>query len=75
MKGVDYMLIAITVYLMIGGIIMLWVHKELGDVVEGESLATKVGCYAFLVLVAPLCVVCGFVRAVYDTYRANKLES
>ena len=42
MKEADIMLTAIIVYLIIGGIIALYLRNTLGDIVEDDTLAMKV---------------------------------
>ena len=46
MKEADIMLTAIIVYLIIGGIITLYLCNTLGDIVKDETLAMKVLYYA-----------------------------
>lgn len=75
MKGVDYMLIVITVYLMIGGIIVCWLNRTLSDIVKDETLTVKTVYYVCMIVIAPILFVYGIAKGAYLELRKSKLES
>ena len=74
MKGVDYMLIAIIVYLIIGGIITVYLRNTLGDIVKGKTLTMKVLYYVWTVVIAPPLFIYGIAKGAYQEFK-NKSES
>jgi len=68
------MLTEIIVYLIIGGIITLYLCNTLGDVVKDDTLATKVIYYAWMIVIAPLLFIYGIAKGVYQELK-NKSES
>lgn len=68
------MLTAIIVYLIIGGIIALYLCNTLGDIAEDEPLAMKVSYYAWMIVLAPPLFIYGIAKAVYQELK-NKSES
>lgn len=68
------MLTAIIVYLIIGGIITLYLCNTLGDIAKDETLASKVIYYAWMIVLAPPLVIYGIAKAVYQELK-NKSES
>ena len=69
------MLTAIIVYLIIGSAIILWMHNDMSAIFGDESLGMQIIGYVIMVLIAPVCYVCGVAKGVYQCYRRNKLES
>lgn len=59
------MLIAIVMYLVIGGIIIVLCEKELMEVVEDYTLAKKILFFALMIIEAPLAFVWGLVKGIY----------
>ena len=74
MKEVDIMLIAIIVYLIIGGIITVYLGNTLGDIVKDETLAMKVLYFVLMVVIAPSLFFFFFVMGAYQEFK-NKSES
>lgn len=57
------MLIAIVMYLAIGGIIVILCEKELMEVAEDCTLAEKILFFALVIIEAPLAFIWGLVKA------------
>ena len=68
------MLTAIIVYLMIGGIIALYLRNTLGDIVEDDTLAIKVIYYFWTIVIGPPLFIYGIAKGVYQELK-NKSES
>lgn len=68
------MLIAIMVYLIIGGIITVYLRNTLGDIVKDETLAMKVLYYVWMVVIAPPPFIYGIAKGAYQEFK-NKSES
>lgn len=68
------MLTAIIVYLIIGGMIILWMRDAMSAIFGEYSLGVRIVAYVFMVLAAPVCFVYGVVESVYQELK-NKLES
>lgn len=68
------MLTVIIVYLIIGGVITLYLCNTLGDVVEDDTLAMKVIYYAWMIVIAPPLFIYGIAKAVYQELK-HKSES
>lgn len=68
------MLTVIIVYLIIGGVITLYLCNTLGDVVEDDTLAMKVIYYAWMIVIAPPLFIYGIAKGVYQELK-HKLES
>lgn len=60
------MLTAIIVYASIGIAITLVMRNKLARTVKGESLTTKISFYIAMVVIAPVCAIYGFMKAMYD---------
>lgn len=74
MKGVDIMLTAIIVYLIIGGIITLHLRNTLVDIVKDDTLAMKaIYCVWMIIITPPLCIY-GIAKGAYQELK-NKSES
>lgn len=74
MKEADIMLTAIIAYLTIGGIIVLYLHNTLADVVKFETIATKVMYYVGMIVIAPPLFIYVIAEGVYQELK-NKSES
>jgi hypothetical protein len=74
MKEADIMLTVIIVYLIIGGVITLYLCNTLGDVVEDDTLAMKVIYYAWMIVIAPPLFIYGIAKGVYQELK-HKSES
>ena len=68
------MLIVIIVYLIIGGIITVYLRNTLGDIVKDETLAMKVLYYVWMVVIAPPLFIYGIANGAYQEFK-NKSES
>ena len=68
------MLTAIIVYLIIGGIITLYLRNTLSDVVKDDTLAMKVIYYAWTIVIALPFFIYGIAKGVYQEFK-NKSES
>ena len=68
------MLTAIIVYLIIGGIITVYLGNTLGDIVKDETLAMKVLYYVWMVVIAPPFFIYGIAKGAYQEFK-NKSES
>ena len=68
------MLTAIIVYLIIGGIIALYLRNTLGDIVEDDTSAMKVIYYVWMIVIAPPLFIYGIAKGVYQELK-NKSES
>ena len=68
------MLTAIIVYLIIGGIITVYLRNTLGDIVKDGTLAMKVLYYVWMVVIAPPIFIYGIAKGAYQEFR-NKSES
>lgn len=68
------MLTAIIVYLIIGGIITVYLRNTLGDIVKDETLAMKVLYYVLTVVIAPPLFIYGIAKGAYQELK-NKSES
>ena len=68
------MLTAIIVYLIIGGIITVYLRNTLGDIVKDETLAMKVLYYVLTVVIAPPLFIYGIAKSAYQEFK-NKSES
>ena len=75
MKGVDIMLTAIIVYLIIGGIIVRWLNGTLSSIVKDETVTMKIGYYVVMIAIAPILFMYGIAKGAYEELRKNKLES
>lgn len=70
------MLITIlTVYLIIGCIIVLYFYNELAEAAVGLSTATKVLYYICMILIAPAVGTCTYVKAIIESIRKNGKKS
>lgn len=65
---------AIIVYLIIGGIITVYLGNTLGDIVKDETLAMKVLYYVWMVIIAPPLFIYGIAKGAYQEFK-NKSES
>ena len=68
------MLTAIIVYLIIGGIITVYLGNTLGNIVKDETLAMKVLYYVWTVVIAPPLFIYGIAKGAYQEFK-NKSES
>ena len=68
------MLTAIIVYLIIGGIITVYLGNTLGDIVKDETLAMKALYYIWMVVIAPPLFIYGIAKGAYQEFK-NKSES
>lgn len=68
------MLTAIIVYLIIGGIIVLFLRNTLADIVKDDTLAMKVIYYVGLIVIALPVLIYGIAKGAYQELK-NKLES
>ena len=68
------MLTAIIVYVIIGGVITLYMRNTLGDIVKDETLAMKVLYYVLTVVIAPPLFIYGIAKGAYQEFK-NKSES
>ena len=68
------MLTAIIVYLMIGGIITVYLRNTLGDILKDKTLAMKVLYYVLIVVIAPPLFIYGFLKGADEEFK-NKSES
>ena len=68
------MLIAIIVYLIIGGIITVYLRNTLGDIVKDKTLTMKVLYYVWMVVIAPPLFIYGIAKGAYQEFK-NKSES
>ena len=68
------MLTAIIVYVIIGGVITLYLRNTLGDIVKDKALTMKVSYYAWMIVLAPPLFIYGIAKAVYQELK-NKSES
>ena len=68
------MLTAIIVYLIIGGIIVLYLFNGLDDIVKDETLAMKVLYYVEMIIMAPPLFIYGIGKGIYQELK-NKSES
>lgn len=68
------MLTAIIVYLIIGGIITVYLGNTLGNMLKDETLAMKVLYYVWTVVTAPPLFIYGIAKGVYQALK-NKSES
>ncbi len=69
MKGVDIMLTAIIVYLIIGGIIVLYLRNTLADIVKDDTLAMKVIYCVWMIIIAPPLFIYGIAKGVYQELK------
>lgn len=60
------MLTAIIVYISIGIAIVLVMHNTLARIVKGKPLIIKISFYIAMVKIAPVCVIYGFMKGMYD---------
>ena len=73
------MLIAIIVYLIIGAIEVYMTRTELNSiiasyrVVQYYSILGAILCYAVWVIIAPICMLCGLCKGIFD--EVTKRES
>ena len=68
------MLTAIIVYLIIGGVITLYLRNTLGDIVKDKTLTMKVLYYVWMVVIAPPLFIYGIAKGAYQEFK-NKSES
>ena len=68
------MLTAIIVYLIIGGIIVLFLRNTLADIVKDDALAMKVIYCVWMIIIAPPLFIYGIVKGAYQELK-NKSES
>ena len=68
------MLTAIIVYLIVGGIITVYLGNTLGNIVKDETLAMKVLYYVWMVVIAPPLFIYGIAKGAYQEFK-NKSES
>lgn len=68
------MLTAIVVYLIIGGIIVLFLRNTLADIVKVDALAMKVIYCVCMIIIAPPLFIYGIVKGTYQELK-NKSES
>ena len=68
------MLTAILVYLIIGGILVLYLFNDFADIVKDETLAMKVLYFVEAIIITPPLIVYGIVKYIYQKLK-NKLES
>ena len=74
MKEADIMLTAIIVYLIIGGIITLYLRNTLADIVKDDTLAMKAIYCVWMIVIAPPLFIYGIVKGAYQELK-NKSES
>lgn len=68
------MLTAIIVYLIIGGIIALYLRNAFADVVKDGTFTMKVMYCVWMIVFAPPLFICGIAKGVYQELK-NKSES
>ena len=79
MKEVDYMLIAIIVYLIVGAIEVYMTRTELNSIIASYrvvrycSILGVILCYAVWVIIAPICMLYGLCKSILD--EVTKRES
>ena len=74
MKGVDIMLTAIIVYLIIGGIITLHLRNTLVDIVKDDTFAVRAIYCVWMIIIAPPLYIYGIAKGAYQELK-NKSES
>ena len=74
MKEAGIMLTAILVYLIIGGILVLYLFNDFADIVKDETLAMKVLYFVEAIIITPPLFIYGIVKGVYQELK-NKSES
>ena len=79
MKGVDYMLIAIILYLIMGVIGVYLARTDLNCIITSYrvvrhcSTLSVILCYAFWILIAPICMLYGLCKGIFN--EETKRES
>lgn len=68
------MLTAIIAYLIIGGIIVLFLRNTLADIVKDDTLAMKVIYCVWMIIIAPPLFIYGIAKGAYQELK-NKSES
>lgn len=74
MKEVDYMLIAIIVYLIIGVIMTLCLFNDLAGMVKDENLAMKVLGFVETIIITPPLAIYYIAKGIYQKLK-TKSES